>query len=86
MAVGEDEHARAKSDAADARIENDEDVIVVLYSDTGEVRQCGDHSGDCVGMDPWSGAKAQGTLPARLTKHASDAAVQDQTTTVETLK
>ncbi|QYE33525.1 hypothetical protein KZX46_01815 (plasmid) [Polymorphobacter sp. PAMC 29334] len=78
--------ARAKPDAADAGIEDDEHVIVVLDSHTGEVRQCGDHSGYCVEMNPWSGTKGQGMLPAKLTKHASDFAVEDQTTTVETSK
>ena len=32
---------------------NDQAVIVVVDSDTGELRACGDLSGYCVGMNPW---------------------------------
>lgn len=68
----------SKADAALARIEDDEHVIVVLDSHTGEVRQCGDHSGYCVAMNPWSGKGAQNILPVKLTKHASDLAAEDR--------
>lgn len=33
---------------------NDQAIIVVVDSDTGELRACGDLSGYCVGMNPWS--------------------------------
>jgi len=58
------------ADAALARIADDEHVIVVIDSHTGEVRQCGDHSGHCVAMNPWKGAPV--ALPAKLQKHASE--------------
>ena len=64
------------TDPATARIADDEHVIVVLDSHTGEVRQCGDYSGYCVAMNPWSGSLAR--LPVKLTKHASDLAAEDQ--------
>ncbi|HWE45322.1 MAG TPA: hypothetical protein VG407_04765 [Caulobacteraceae bacterium] len=33
---------------------NDQAIIVVVDSDTGEMRACGDLSGYCVGMNPWN--------------------------------
>ena len=57
-------------DAAAATIADDEHVIVVLDSHTGEVRQCGDHSGYCVTMNPWTGPRA--ALPVKLARHAAD--------------
>ena len=68
-------------DAAMARLEDDEHIIVVLDSHTGEVRQCGDHSGFCVSMNPWTGTGAQVALPAKLTKHAADLAAEDKADT-----
>ena len=68
--------AGPKADTAAARLEDDEHIIVVLDSHTGEVRQCGDHSGYCVAMNPWTSPKA--TLPVKLTKHASDLAAEDR--------
>ncbi len=64
------------TDPATAKIADDEHVIVVLDSHTGEVRQCGDYSGYCVAMNPWSGSLTR--LPVKLTKHASDLAAEDQ--------
>jgi hypothetical protein len=37
-----------------ARLADDEQVIVVVDSQTGEVRQCGNLSGHCIGMSPWA--------------------------------
>lgn len=53
-----------------ARIADDEHVIVVVDTRTGEVRQCGDLSGYCVSMNPWSGAKPP--APVKLSKHAAE--------------
>jgi hypothetical protein len=39
-----------------ARTADDEQIIVVVDSNTGEIRQCGDMSGYCTGMNPWSKA------------------------------
>lgn len=56
-----------ESQAEDAaRISDDEHVIVVVDTRTGEVRQCGDHSGYCVAMNPWNGK----TEPVSLKLHA----------------
>lgn len=54
---------------------DDEHIIVVVDSDTGEVRQCGDHSGYCTAMNPWTKAIApQQHAPVTLTAHAADVA------------
>ena len=54
-----------------ARTSDDEQVIVVVDSDTGEVRQCGNLSGYCVGLNPWTKAlTSQQQLPAAMTTHA----------------
>jgi hypothetical protein len=60
------------ADAAAARTIDDEHVIVVVDSKTGEVRQCGNLSGYCIGMNPWSKplAAAQDE-PVPVTQHAS---------------
>lgn len=73
--------ATAPTDPAAARLEDDEHVIVVVDSHTGEVRQCGDHSGFCVSMNPWSGG-APAAAPVKLRKHAADLDAED-TATVE---
>lgn len=72
------------SDPAAATLADDEHIIVVVDTHTGEVRQCGDQSGICVTMNPWSGAPPAG-LPAKLKRHATDLdipieAVPDDTT------
>ena len=66
------------TDPASARIQDDEHVIVVIDSHTGEIRQCGDHSGYCVSMNPWSGAGAGTSLPVKLSKHAGELAREDE--------
>ena len=62
---------KAPKDAALAALADDEHVIIVVDSHTGEVRQCGDRSGFCVAMNPWAGP-APAATPARLVKHAAD--------------
>ncbi|HEV2817696.1 MAG TPA: hypothetical protein VGW40_10825 [Allosphingosinicella sp.] len=59
---------RAQDDAA-ATLRDDEQIIVVVDSQTGEVRQCGNLSGHCIRMNPWS---AQQPAPVRLSEHAAD--------------
>jgi hypothetical protein len=63
---------RKAGDAAAANLSDDEHVIVVVDTDTGEVRECGDHSGLCFAMNPWTAAIAGRQLPARLTAHMAD--------------
>jgi hypothetical protein len=53
-----------------ARPDDDEQIIVVMDSVTGEVRQCGNLSGRCLSLKPWSGAAP--ALPATLLKHAAE--------------
>ena len=64
--------ASPTQDAAAAKLADDEHVIVVLDSHTGEVRQCGDHSGYCVSMNPWTASGPGSAVPVKLNKHASD--------------
>ncbi|WP_340317348.1 hypothetical protein [Rhizorhabdus argentea] len=53
-----------------ATLGDDSEIIVVVDSRTGEVRQCGNFSGYCISTNPWKGQA--GSLPATLAKHASD--------------
>jgi hypothetical protein len=62
----------APSDAAAAKLEDDEHIIVVIDSHTGEVRLCGDYSGICVAMNPWTGQGSRNATPVKLKKHAAD--------------
>lgn len=56
-------------DPAAAKPSDDEEIIVVLDSTTGELRQCGNLSGACIGMNPWAKPASQ-MAPAALVKHA----------------
>lgn len=66
------ERSDSPKDRALATLQDDEHVIVVLDSHTGEIRQCGDHSGYCIAMNPWAGASPRNSLPAKLARHAAD--------------
>jgi hypothetical protein len=61
----------SSTDPSAAKRVDDQAIIVVVDSRTGEVRACGDLSGYCVGMNPWRNAlvKAQMT-PVSVTAHA----------------
>src|SRR5436305_1908703 len=61
--------APAPKDAATAKLGDDEHIIVVIDSQTGELRQCGNISGYCVSMSPWS-RPAPLSAPMALAKHA----------------
>jgi hypothetical protein len=63
--------ANPPRDPSAAKTADDEHVIVVVDSDTGEIRQCGDLSGYCIGMNPWAKplSPSQGA-PVALTAHA----------------
>ena len=68
---------RAPTAAADAcrarRCDDDEQVIVVVDSQTGEIRQCGNLSGHCIGMNPWaSRARPAGPRRSRSMRTAAD--------------
>lgn len=66
--------------AAAATLKDDEQVIVVVDSKTGEVRQCGNLSGFCIGMNPWAGAAP--AAPVAVLKHA-DRLTQTQVSPAE---
>jgi hypothetical protein len=60
-------------DATAARPADDEQIVVVLDSSTGEVRQCGNLSGACIAMNPWARPSASGPgAPVLLGKHAQE--------------
>jgi hypothetical protein len=60
------------ANAAIAKTTDDEQVIVVVDSKTGEIRECGDLTGFCIGMNPWATALLKGqAAPVTLTGHAS---------------
>lgn len=60
-------------DLAKAGPADDEQVIVVMDSATGEVRQCGNLSGRCIGMNPWAQPLAPGRVaPLTVAKHADE--------------
>ena len=54
---------------------DDQAVIVVQNSLTGDVRACGDMTGYCVGMNPWAQRPGQLT-PVSLTDHQPTEAEQ----------
>ena len=61
-------------DPAAAKTADDEHVIVVVDSKTGEIRQCGDFSGYCIGMNPWSRRlNPTDVEPVPMTSHTSSA-------------
>jgi len=68
----------APSETAAAKLEDDEHIIIVIDSHTGEVRQCGDYSGVCVAMNPWAAQGSRSATPVKLKKHAADLAAEDQ--------
>ena len=62
-------------DPAAAKLEDDEIVIVVVDSETGEVRECGNYSGRCLSMNPWTKAVGpQQHTPVRVDAHAAELA------------
>jgi hypothetical protein len=61
-------------DAAAAKLQDDDQIIVVVDSRTGEVRQCGNLSGYCIGMNPWAAATP---APAKLSIHADQLDAQE---------
>jgi len=65
--------ATAPTDPAAARLDDDEQVIVVMDSATGELRQCGNLSGHCIGFNPWGRPLPEAQVaPAKLLKPAQD--------------
>lgn len=67
-------------DPATATIDDDEQIVVTVDSQTGEVRQCGNLSGHCIVSNPWSNGNGPG-VP--LTAHTIDLDSQDEAATNE---
>jgi hypothetical protein len=71
--------AEASKDPAAAKLDDDQEIIVVIDSQTGELRQCGNFSGYCVGMRPWDKPlAAPQAAPLRLSKHAAQLLPDDK--------
>ncbi len=69
----------AKPVPAAANTQDDGQIIVVVDTSTGEVRQCGNYSGICIGMNPWTGALPPARSgPVTLTKHEADLQREDE--------
>lgn len=65
--------APAPEDKAVATAADDDEIIIVVNTKTGEIRQCGNLSGHCIGMNPWTkplAAEQQG--PVKLTERRDD--------------
>jgi hypothetical protein len=61
------------TDGVRATLADDQHVMVIEDSVTGEVRECGDFSGFCVAMNPWTKAIAsERQAPVALSKHAGE--------------
>lgn len=61
------------SDQARSTVSDDQVIIVVVDSNTGEIRQCGNLSGYCIGMNPWTRSLGGSqTNPVRITEHAPE--------------
>jgi hypothetical protein len=71
--------ASAPKSAAAARLKDDQKVIVVVDTRTGEIRQCGNLSGYCVGLNPWARPLTDAqAAPLSLLKHEEDFEREDQ--------
>ena len=73
----------ANADTATAKLSDDSQIIVVVDGRTGEIRQCGNYSGFCVTMSPWSNGRVFVTAPANLKRHATDLAAEDEAASSE---
>jgi len=70
--------ADTNKDPARALRADDGQIIVVVDTQSGEVRQCGNLSGYCVSMNPWSGPLgADRAAPVSLNKHAGELANEE---------
>lgn len=76
----------ASTDRAAATTADDDMIVVVMDSNTGEVRECGNYSGRCVSLNPWSKAIARKQqAPVALTGHAAGLAEAGATSAIEPL-
>jgi hypothetical protein len=68
----------ATPDAPAANLDDDDHVIVVVDTATGELRQCGNLSGHCLTSNPWAKTTSIQPAPAKLLKHLGDLRREDQ--------
>jgi hypothetical protein len=69
---------KSEKPASAANSSDDGQIIVVVDTSTGEVRQCGNYSGICIGMNPWTGALPAALAgPVTLTRHEADLQRED---------
>lgn len=66
------------ADPAAATLKDDDHVIVVVDTATGELRQCGNLSGHCLTSNPWVRPSGTQTAPAALLKHIDAARAEDE--------
>jgi hypothetical protein len=68
----------APGDKAKATTSDDDYVIVVVDSDSGEIRECGNLTGFCIGMNPWTkGLLGPQKTPVSVSEHSADLARDD---------
>lgn len=65
-------------DPAAATLKDDDHIIVVVDTATGELRQCGNLSGHCLTSNPWAKATPTQPAPAALLKHLDAARTEDE--------
>ena len=71
--------SEASKDQTRALRADDGQIIVVVDTQTGEIRQCGNLSGYCVTMNPWSAQLGPDRFaPLSLAKHAEDLAKENE--------
>jgi hypothetical protein len=64
--------AALPADKATAKLSDDDEIIVSIDGQTGEVRQCGNHSGHCISLSAWGPGSLK--TPLTLSKHAEELA------------
>jgi hypothetical protein len=71
---------QASRDPKVAKLVDDQVIIVVQNTATGEVRACGDLTGYCIGMNPWKTALVTDQIaPLRLSEHQKPPPSDDNT-------
>ncbi len=70
--------AQQTKDAPEAQVIDDQAILVMVDSTTGELRACGDLSGYCIGMNPWEKPLSPSQrVPIKLTGHGKPSQVMD---------
>jgi hypothetical protein len=71
----EQANAEPPKDPKAATLADDSEIVVVVDSATGAIRQCGNFSGRCLSLNPWRGPA--GAAPASFVRHAADLAREE---------